>query len=85
MGSRLTTHSEKGHDDENGNDGDANERILTKTSRCGLPPLTSWKARPSELDETYWLKLKEVTFGGNLMKQIYIVGIYLTVQRKNRA
>lgn len=28
--------------------------------RCGLPPLTSWKARPSELDEPYWLKLKEV-------------------------
>jgi len=28
--------------------------------RCGLPPLTSWKARPSELDDTYWLKLKEV-------------------------
>ena len=29
-------------------------------NRCGLPPLTSWKARPSELDDTYWLKLKEV-------------------------
>jgi len=28
--------------------------------RCGLPPLTSWKSRPSEHDETYWLKLKEV-------------------------
>ena len=24
MGSRLTTHSEKGHDDDNGDDGDAN-------------------------------------------------------------
>ena len=24
-------------------------------------------------------------FGGNVMKQIYIVGIYLTVQRKNKA
>ena len=77
MGSRLTTHSEKGHDDENGNDGDTNERFLTKTSRCGLPPLTSWKARPSELDETYWLKLKEVTFGGNLM--ISRIGIIVVI------
>ena len=86
MGSRLTTHSEKGHDDENGNDGDTNERFLTKTSRCGLPPLTSWKARPSELDETYWLKLKEVTFGGNLMIRrigITVIVIILLTQQNS--
>jgi len=28
--------------------------------RCGLSKLTSWKKRPSELDEPYWLKLKDV-------------------------
>ena len=87
MGSRLTTHSEKGHGDDNGDDGDANERFLTKTSRCGLPPLTSWKARPSELDETYWLKLKEVTFGGNLMirriRIIVVIIILLTQQNSD--
>jgi len=28
--------------------------------RCGLAPLTSWSERPSELDEHFWLKLKDV-------------------------
>merc|ERR1719369_459004 len=27
---------------------------------CGLSRITSWKKRPSELDQAYWLKLKEV-------------------------
>ena len=36
-------------------------------NRCGLPPLTSWKARPSELDDTYWLKLKEVFFSSPIL------------------
>ena len=28
--------------------------------RCGLAPLTSWNNRPSEQDEHFWLKLKDV-------------------------
>ena len=28
--------------------------------RCGLAPLTSWNERPSELEEHFWLKLKDV-------------------------
>ena len=41
--------------------------------RCGLPPLTSWKARPSELDDTYWLKLKEVFFSSPILFLVMII------------
>ena len=42
-------------------------------NRCGLPPLTSWKARPSELDDTYWLKLKEVFFSSPILFLVMII------------
>ena len=44
-------------------------------NRCGLPPLTSWKARPSELDDTYWLKLKEVFFSSSMLFSVLIIMI----------
>ena len=47
-------------------------------NRCGLPPLTSWKARPSELDDTYWLKLKEVFFSSSMLFLVMIIMISLT-------
>ena len=46
-------------------------------NRCGLPPLTSWKARPSELDDTYWLKLKEVFFSSSILFLVMIIMIII--------
>ena len=53
-------------------DDDSNDYCDDSTNnRCGLPPLTSWKARPSELDDTYWLKLKEVFFSSPFTNLVF--------------
>ena len=55
-------------------DDDSNDYCDDSTNiRCGLPPLTSWKARPSELDDTYWLKLKEVFFSSPILFLVMII------------